>query len=263
MKLLPARALPLHGAKALLAIALLALLINTLLAALVYWLVMPRNVEPVVQAVTQFVEFVRLVPAAHEFNTAQLDTLPPPPPPPQPAPQRTASSSAGAASSDGAAAAGPSTGESALPAVALPEIGGSAVLEQVLAASAPAAGGGSADGHGSAAGGGAGKGGAGGANLQLRADEVEVNLTPSYRLSPNYPLRALKEGIEGVVTVEFEIDTDGNVREPHILHAEPPALFDEAVMNALPKWKFTPKLVNGKPVARRARQDVAFRLHRQ
>lgn len=258
-RVLPAT-LPLHGPRALLAMLAVALLVNLLLFAVVYRLVMPRDVDALARQVTQFVEFVRLMPSTPEVDAARRDSLPPPPPPPQPAPPTPGVAAATAATGNAA----PQAPESApsLPALALPQAKDMDLLERALGAAPTTVMGGA--GPGATAG--AGRGGAGGvagASLTLRADEVEVNLVPSYRLAPTYPLRALKEGIEGVVTVEFDIDVEGNVQAPRILHAEPPALFDEAVMRALPKWKFSPRLVDGRPVARHARQDVVFRLHRQ
>lgn len=92
---------------------------------------------------------------------------------------------------------------------------------------------------------------------------IDENVTPIYRSAPRYPLRAQRAGIEGVVTVEFTITSEGAVSDPLIIKAEPSEIFDEAVLEAITKWKFKPRIVNGKPVARRARQRISFLLNKE
>lgn len=92
--------------------------------------------------------------------------------------------------------------------------------------------------------------------------ELDVTAVPTYRAPPLYPPHAQRAGIEGRVTVEFTITSDGSVSDPRVVAAEPPQVFDEAVLNAILKWKFNPKMADGKPVERRARQEVKFTLNR-
>ena len=87
---------------------------------------------------------------------------------------------------------------------------------------------------------------------------IETDVIPTYRSKPKYPPRALRAGIKGVVTVEFTITTKGTVTDPVIIKSDPPKIFDKAVLRAIKRWKFKPKIVNGKPVTRRARQDIKF-----
>lgn len=89
---------------------------------------------------------------------------------------------------------------------------------------------------------------------------IDENARPTLKIPPVYPPRALRRGIEGVVTVEFTIAEDGTVKDPVVVNAEPEKVFDRAVLRAIRKWKFNVKTVNGKPVERRARQDVRFKL---
>ena len=89
---------------------------------------------------------------------------------------------------------------------------------------------------------------------------IDSNVVPSLRIPPTYPKRALRSGIEGVVTVEFTITIDGSVRDAEIIEAKPPNIFDKSVLRAISKWKFNPDMVDGKPVEKRARQDVKFTL---
>jgi protein TonB len=89
---------------------------------------------------------------------------------------------------------------------------------------------------------------------------IDSNVVPSLRIPPTYPKRALRSGIEGIVTVEFTITIDGSVRDAEIIEAKPPNIFDKSVLRAISKWKFNPDMVDGKPVEKRARQDVKFTL---
>ncbi len=88
--------------------------------------------------------------------------------------------------------------------------------------------------------------------------KVETDVVPTYRSKPKYPPRAMRAGVKGIVTVEFTITTKGKVTEPVIIKSNPPRIFDKSVLKAIKRWKFKPKLVDGKPVERRARQDIKF-----
>ncbi len=92
--------------------------------------------------------------------------------------------------------------------------------------------------------------------------KFDSNVVPTLRVPPLYPMRALRSGIEGVVTVEFTIAVDGSVKNTVIVKSTPPEIFDSAVLKAITKWKYAPDIVNGKPVEKRARQDVKFKLKR-
>lgn len=92
------------------------------------------------------------------------------------------------------------------------------------------------------------------------APKIATNLVPTVRVNPVYPQNALNQGIEGIVTVEFTIATDGSVKDPVIVKSIPEKVFDKAVMQVFNKWKYSPELVNGRPVEIRARQDVTFIL---
>ena len=91
---------------------------------------------------------------------------------------------------------------------------------------------------------------------------VAINLVPTLKTKPSYPPRALRSGVEGVVTVEFTIAVDGSVKDPTIIKSDPPKIFDRSVLKAIKKWKFNPETVDGKTVEKRARQDIHFRLQK-
>ncbi|MGH8509147.1 MAG: energy transducer TonB [Gammaproteobacteria bacterium] len=83
---------------------------------------------------------------------------------------------------------------------------------------------------------------------------------PLVRMPPLYPPHARTRRIEGFVQVEFLVTEDGSVREPKIVHAQPPGFFERAVLSVIRHWKFERKLVDGKPVEWRTLQTVRFRL---
>lgn len=91
---------------------------------------------------------------------------------------------------------------------------------------------------------------------------IATNVVPTTRIEPVYPPRALRAGIEGMVTVEFTITTDGSVANIEVIKGEPPGVFDRAVVQAVSRWKFAPEIINGQPVEKRARQDIKFTLRK-
>jgi protein TonB len=79
------------------------------------------------------------------------------------------------------------------------------------------------------------------------------------KVTPGFPARAKRQGIDaGVVTVEYTIDSSGSVKDAVVVKADPPHLFDDAVLDAIRQWKYQPKLVNGAPVD--SRQEFTFRF---
>jgi periplasmic protein TonB len=71
---------------------------------------------------------------------------------------------------------------------------------------------------------------------------------PIVRVEPIYPTRAASRGIEGHVIVEFTVTSNGSVRDPMIIEAEPSTIFNRAAERAVLKWKFKPRVVDGVPV---------------
>ena len=71
---------------------------------------------------------------------------------------------------------------------------------------------------------------------------------PIVKVAPIYPRRAQSRGIEGYVLLEFTVTTTGGVRDPGVIEAKPPGVFDRAAINAALKFKYKPKVVNGEPI---------------
>jgi protein TonB len=88
----------------------------------------------------------------------------------------------------------------------------------------------------------------------------EGDLLPLVRIEPVYPQLALSRGIEGRVKARILIKTDGSVESVEILEADPPRLFDRAVIRAVQRWKFAPRVVDGQTRSDFAIQEFQFRL---
>lgn len=75
-----------------------------------------------------------------------------------------------------------------------------------------------------------------------------------------YPAIAQENGVQGRVTVQFVVNTDGTIVDATVLRGVDPYLDKEAlrVVNSMPKWK--PGKQRGKPVRVRYTVPVMFRL---
>jgi TonB family protein len=62
---------------------------------------------------------------------------------------------------------------------------------------------------------------------------------------PVYPLVAMQARVSGMVIVEARIGPDGSVEAARVLRSIP--LLDQAALDAVYQWKFTPTLLNGVP----------------
>jgi protein TonB len=89
---------------------------------------------------------------------------------------------------------------------------------------------------------------------------VVSGVVPLFRVSPDYPQRLKNRHIEGWVKVEFTIKTDGSVDKAEVVSSEPEDIFDEVALDAINKWKFKEKTVNGVAVTQRAVQRFTFKL---
>jgi len=77
-------------------------------------------------------------------------------------------------------------------------------------------------------------------------------------VAPVYPPLARAARVEGIVILEAVIGEDGGVRDVRVLRSV--QLLDEAAMEAVRQWRFTPTLLNGEPVPVVMTITVAFKL---
>ncbi|TQV85632.1 M56 family metallopeptidase [Exilibacterium tricleocarpae] len=80
--------------------------------------------------------------------------------------------------------------------------------------------------------------------------EVQIlGYMPLVTVTPIYPERARRRGLEGRVIVQFTISPQGRVEQPRILVSQPGRVFDRAVLRALRGFRFRPYRIEGEPVA--------------
>lgn len=98
--------------------------------------------------------------------------------------------------------------------------------------------------------------------INMGAPKVQANLNvagvggfssdgeylPIVKVQPQYPRRALSRGIEGYVIVEFTVTKSGAVRDPVVVEAAPPNVFNKAATKAALKFKYKPRVIDGEPI---------------
>ena len=87
-------------------------------------------------------------------------------------------------------------------------------------------------------------------------------LIPLVRIAPQYPRNAARDGITGWVEFEVTINPDGTVRSAKPIKAQPRGVFESAAMQAIMKWKFKPKVVDGKGVESKGIQKIEFNMEK-
>jgi protein TonB len=78
------------------------------------------------------------------------------------------------------------------------------------------------------------------------------------KVQPVYPDLAIRARVSGLVILQVSVDEEGNVYEIKVLKGHP--LLDEAAVNAVRQWKYSPTLLNGEPVPVIATVTVIFNL---
>ena len=79
----------------------------------------------------------------------------------------------------------------------------------------------------------------------------DMDVVPLVRVPPDYPLRAARRGIGGWVLLEFTVTATGRVTDVVVLDSEPPRTFDRVAKRAVGRFKYRPKIEDGRPVERR------------
>jgi protein TonB len=83
----------------------------------------------------------------------------------------------------------------------------------------------------------------------LSLDSGDGDYLPIVKVAPIYPRRAQARGISGYVIVEFTVTKNGSVKDPVVVEANPESLFDRAAMDAVLKFKYKPRVVDGEAMA--------------
>ncbi|MDR2819236.1 MAG: TonB family protein [Desulfovibrio sp.] len=93
-------------------------------------------------------------------------------------------------------------------------------------------------------------------------DQNRVDQRPSIvrRVAPEYPARARRMRIEGVVVVELVVDAAGLPRACAVRSAEPPGHFEQAALDAAQKTRFLPGKIKGVSINTLVLLPFAFKL---
>ncbi len=77
------------------------------------------------------------------------------------------------------------------------------------------------------------------------SDGVNANAEPIERVKPEFPQEAALKGIEGWVLLRFDINEEGRVENISVVDASPRGMFDKKAKEAIRKWKYAPRMVQG------------------
>jgi protein TonB len=81
------------------------------------------------------------------------------------------------------------------------------------------------------------------------------------KMPPAYPFKAREQGVEGVVQVKILVREDGSVGEVQIMDSRPKDVFDDAVINAVQRWRFEAGTIGGKKVTSWVVTALHFKLN--
>ena len=98
-------------------------------------------------------------------------------------------------------------------------------------------------------------------NVIMTEDTVDVIPKARYRPPFNYPSYARKRSIEGYVTLNMLIGTNGEVEQVKLLNAEPAGVFDQTALESAQEWQFEAASYQGQKVKVWVKQRIAFNLN--
>jgi protein TonB len=79
----------------------------------------------------------------------------------------------------------------------------------------------------------------------LNLDTNDGDYLPIVKVAAVYPRRAQSRGIEGFVIVEFVVTKTGAVSNAVIVKSQPEGIFNQAALDAVAKFKYKPRVVDG------------------
>jgi protein TonB len=105
--------------------------------------------------------------------------------------------------------------------------------------------------------------GRGSAEPEPVAYRATAEVTPEllHRVAPVYPELARMAGAEGRVLLDVWIDETGRVRNVQVLRSDAASTLEQAAIEAVRQWLFSPARQGGRPVAVRVSVPIEFRLH--
>lgn len=97
-------------------------------------------------------------------------------------------------------------------------------------------------------------------DLVFEATDLDQLPRALIRNEPIYPYKARQRRLEGRVRVRFLVGRDGTVGQIVIEEADPPGVFEDAVRDAVARWRYEPGRIAGEPVATWVVLPVSFDL---
>lgn len=79
-------------------------------------------------------------------------------------------------------------------------------------------------------------------------------------VKPRYPLKAVRESIEGWVKLSVDVNEQGAVTKVKVVDAHPPRIFEKEAIESMEQWQFQSKTLNGKAVPYQVSQTIEFEL---
>ncbi len=106
-----------------------------------------------------------------------------------------------------------------------------------------------------------------GSNKDSKANTEQIKLAtaistnvPLVKIPPRYPIRAALDRIEGWVKIEFTITKEGTVKDAVVVQAHPSKIFNRSALQAIRRWKFKARIIDGEAFEQRAMQELKFKL---
>jgi periplasmic protein TonB len=81
----------------------------------------------------------------------------------------------------------------------------------------------------------------------VRVGDLPVAPVKTVDTRPIYPDIARRARVEGTVVMEAVLDTSGRVTQLHVMKSVP--LLDQAALDAVRQWRYTPSVYAGRPVS--------------
>lgn len=98
-------------------------------------------------------------------------------------------------------------------------------------------------------------------NVIMTEETVDEIPKARYRAPIEYPRSARVRGIEGYVTLNMLIGTEGQVEEVKLLDSGPEGVFDSVTLASARDWQFDAASYQGKKVKVWVRQRISFNLN--
>ena len=93
-----------------------------------------------------------------------------------------------------------------------------------------------------------------------KSSSADNYLIAKQQFKPIYPRKALRDGIEGTVTLLIHVDEKGFPEKVEVIKSSNDFDLDNAARSAAMKYVFVPAMQNGVPVKALGKLDIVFKL---